>query len=666
MGGGCSTDNGNNYTEWQGHQLTKDYYDFKETKGRYTEAQVPKQWIPVGKGAHGWSSGFLGMKKHCDKTFEILNLYPYELKLENGSLEPITFRYWKPNRQIAIPAARFDVPTEDACDSTKLNCGIPEAKDPRNPNDNTKFMSRYYDSYSNTLDDSDPKSPRYEVVPELSKTASVRYMDPNTKFWNQKGTDRKTWQCEELTVSKHPGSKTESKVKAPTNKLLNSAIPLPFDPNNNKAPITVKDSTMRYRDPNFYVPTAQYKVNSGLLKGVYLPAGIARDDVDKTYTHGIDDMSKSIATITPFTLSDDIFMFTDNVMSHWLDMLLSDDNLTLIIKDARDIILENPQIVMLHAVWDYCNRYKEKDTASASYVELPLGPPMVSVNSSVIPKKYYMPSVEIEKIDSKMPTYNTTSATPVITSIHPKIKDGLVDNPQYYATNFLDETFTELVDNCKLRGVLENSTDAVVATVPSKGFQIFEVIMSNMVGGSSVISADDIDVGIPIMSTNYTNLVYPTTQSSVETADQALLEAKNRIERRYKTYSDSTLTGTGDNRLLPRLVMSFDPLKGGIDAMYQDLEKSTNASRMIIKHNNEAVGQKTIDFEINTLSTSSENVVHFYIPKTDVASANYNAGSSNGNSSTNINGIPVKMIVLDYNATDEYNIPALLMVNDGE
>ena len=650
MGSGCSTDNSNNITEFKGHQLTKDYYNFNAIPQNYSEAQVPQQWIPVGKGADSWSSGFLGLNKHCKKTFKILNVLPYEVSRNaiTNKLEPVTFRYYRPNRQITLNAARFDVPNENACNINDENCGKPQAKDPRNPNDNTMFMSRYYDPYSNLKASDDS---HYKVVPNLSKTANVRYIDPNMKFWNQKGEDRNHWQCEELVVSKNPGREDTGIVKAPTNTLLNSAIPLPFDPSN-KTAITVNDPNMKYRDPNFYVPTAQYKVNSGLLKGVYLPAGLARDDA--SYAHGIAQMSENIATITPFTLSDDIFMFTDNVMSHWLDMLLSEENLQTIIDDARSIIIENPQIVMLHAVWDYCNRYNEKDTSSASYVELPLGPPMVSVNSSVIPKKYYMPSIDIKNIDPKMPTYNTRSATPVITSIYPKIKDGLVDNPDYYATNFLDETFTELVDNCRMRGVLENETDAVVATVPSKGFQIFEVIMNNMVAG------------VPILSTNYINLVYPTTQKSIDTADQVLTEVKNRIERIYKDYNDSYLTGAGDNKILPRLVMSFAPLISGVDSMYQDLKKNTNASRMIIKHNNEAVGQKTIDFELNTLSSGSENRVHFYIPNTDIASANYNAESGSGNSSSNVNGIPVNMIVLGYNATDEYNIPALLMVNDEE
>ena len=628
MGSECSTDSTieglGKSVEFKKHlnsNYTNDLY-------KLSTNETDSEWMPVGMGTREAGRGFLGTKKVCRKDVTLTKVKPY---LTDKNVIVLTYDRWVPNRILSINEAKFDNPSDkpeqDVCDASTKNCG----NDPK-----------YYTQYSNVKS---KVGSTYDTH-LITKTPKTTYIEPTLKVWSRKGTQRglqgetDPYTCFEMTPNdavinskltpKNGGSPVE------VENILGSNIPLPFDPNTKKS-FVVNDSDKANRDQNFYVPTAQYNLQSGLLNGVYLPAGLDRPK-DSNYTNDVAHVANSIATITTFELEDDIFGFNDNVFGNWLNLLLSEENVQAFIDDAREIINSCPELVMLNAVHKYVNKFCENYTQSMTFVEIPIGPPLIQVDSSMIPKKYFMPSVDFKNIDTNMPSYNPSYPSPVIMSISQGTKD-------YEPQNFLDETFTEVVKSCRLEGILHNQSDVIVSTIPSKGYQIFEVISQNQVAG------------LPVMTTGYKDLVYPTTQGGIFKEDTTYINLKNKISINS---SYQMLDGDGTNRVLPRFVMSFSPLQDILTPTYDDLSKEIgggiNVPIMKIEHNED----KTITFEINTLSKDTDNVVYCYVPKVEFSDGDYMPSSTNGNT---IDGISTKMINLSYK-TDGDGIPSLLWVHE--
>ena len=181
--------------------------------------------------------------------------------------------------------------------------------------------------------------------------------------------------------------------------------------------------------------------------------------------------------LVTYSIKNDILYFNDNVFKGWLDLVTSKPALQTIVNDIRKLAFDNPSLVVLCNVFNHTRKFvHEKFTNSTCFVELPLGPPLLSVGSDfMFDNKYIYGCAAKEVIDGKYGKFQEGDFTPLITKY---IVNESVTG--YMKSSYLDIVYHHLYKACTLPELnISNPKErktALCITIPSSGTQIFDLI----------------------------------------------------------------------------------------------------------------------------------------------------------------------------------------------
>lgn len=318
----------------------------------------------------------------------------------------------------------------------------------------------------------------------------------------------------------------------------------------------------------------------------------------------------------------DINYFNTNVFEDWLYLIRTGSALKILLNDIRELIASNKELILLHRVNKTIGPYLRKISRDCSFVDLPFGPPLIHLpNSYVLPFKLYHPNVLIENtIDKNNNKYDTSmTRNTVINTVSADIK-----NNKYKALNYLDNSFTKLIDVSKYFGVFDNSK-ALSIIIPRMGCQLFEATSDTQ----DTTSSDRIISG--------TNMV------SMLPIDITQAKGGEAITVNGKTVPS-------------RIVMCVgQPIDKILGENYDNVTGSNEIHAPIITAKNE---NKNIIVDINTSSTDENNKVFIYASKPARCSGNFLAKCKH--STNSVTKLTNSIIHIEYDGNETKETPVVL------
>lgn len=346
-------------------------------------------------------------------------------------------------------------------------------------------------------------------------------------------------------------------------------------------------------------------------------------------------------TLISYHTIDDLYFFCDNVFQDWLYLIQQPDAMQTILNDIRETIIQNPALIMLNKVNNQIGPVAKKLGKTTSFVDIPFGPPLVTIPTSyVLPKKYYHADYKVDNtIDPDNVTYDLgLNSNNIVNSI---TADDKVST--YRPTNYLDDTFNSLTKLCKIDKKVDKET-VICATIPKRGYQLFEVVSDNIDSGSDY----------RIMQTE--TLVSITTINKAKEEDSTFDENNKQIAEIQANETLSKSLSEAGNVVLPRIIASFSELGTMLGEAYENVLKdkgnSIGVPVMNIEFNN-----GIINIDINTLSDSTDNRVYIYVAKASKTLGSYSAGLQMKKDS---NGIDTKFISIAYDGQETKETPVML------
>ena len=352
-------------------------------------------------------------------------------------------------------------------------------------------------------------------------------------------------------------------------------------------------------------------------------------------------IKKKNKTLVTYHTLDDLYFFCDSVFQDWMYLIQQPDSLSAILNDIRDTVLSNPGLIMLNKVNNQIGPMAKKIGKTTSFVDIPFGPPLVTIpNSYVLPKKYYHADFKVDN------TIDPGNITYIMGNLSNNIVNSTTTDEKastYIPTNYLDDTFASLTKSCKIDKKIDKET-VICATIPKRGYQLFEVVSNNIDSGSDY----------KIMQTEH--LVEVTTINKVTNDDSEYDENNKQLAEIQNSDNLSKSLSEAGKVVLPRIIASFSELGTMLGEAYENVLKdkgnSVGIPTMTISFND-----GLIDIDINTLSDSTDNRIYIYVAKASKTLGSYTAGL---NMKKDENGIDTKFISITYDGQETKETPVML------
>ena len=320
------------------------------------------------------------------------------------------------------------------------------------------------------------------------------------------------------------------------------------------------------------------------------------------------------ASICMYTTLKKLYFFNDITFRYWMNIIKNTNNQQLVLNEIRKYVLENIELVMLNRVNKSFGEYARSFGQSTGFVGIPLGPPLVIIPGSyVVDYKYWFPTFTTDNtIDDSLISYDMTkSCNTVLNSIS-----------CMNSNNYLDSMFRSVINACRnLKGTF--TADSVISIIiPTKGYQLFEVIDKSIVTiapSESLIKTDKI--------TDTTSAFHDFEMSKILIAFRDLSK-----DTKYAT----ALTA------------------------YKFIA-SANIPMLNLTYNND-----NIDMDLNTMSTSLDNKCYIYLSSDSTQEF---VGTLKGNgadeSDKNVDKNKVNNLYfnIQYNGIDSDKTPICLQLN---
>lgn len=317
---------------------------------------------------------------------------------------------------------------------------------------------------------------------------------------------------------------------------------------------------------------------------------------------------RSQEAISMYTTLKKLYVFNDQVFDYWKMILKLQNNQQYILNEIRNVIKDNIQLILMNVINNKFGKYIKTLNQNVSYIGIPIGPPLVVIPSSyVIDYKYYFPSFTINNnIDSNYVKYNSTKSTnTIINSVSCK-----------KTNNYLDVLFNALITTSQQLNVNITEDSYISYIIPSKGYQLFEVIDKSIV---SLLPSDAISG------------IYTFSDS-------------NSIFYDYNT---------------PQLIISMKDLSK--DSKFITALTSykfiTSVSIPLI---NAKIDNDIINININTMNDDSRNKCYIYVSNDKANEIISNLKSSEQKDKNNINNT---LFNISYNGIDSERTPICLQLN---
>lgn len=313
----------------------------------------------------------------------------------------------------------------------------------------------------------------------------------------------------------------------------------------------------------------------------------------------------------------DLYFFSNITFSHWVNVIKQAKNQQLILDELRTYIKEHLELILLNKINIAFGPYIQSLSSDATFINIPIGPPLLTIpNSYVAEYKNYFPTFTINnKIDNSMVKYDMTkSSVNIINSIS--------CNKSNKSKNYLDVSFSNIISLSRYLKSIDKSADYLYFVLPSKGYQLFEVIDKSIV----TIASNDLISGYD--SINNTKSIIHDYNSSKIIVSFVDFSTNDKLKTLLSNYNFMT---------------------------------SVNVPMIEIKQNDEFV-----DLNINTLTNSTENKVYIYVSsdKTqELISRLKGNGIDDKDKNVDKNKINNEMINILYNGIDSNNTPMCLQLH---
>ena len=344
----------------------------------------------------------------------------------------------------------------------------------------------------------------------------------------------------------------------------------------------------------------------------------SQNSTEYTGTFGKSYSKDGEESVCMFETKMDLYFFNENVFRYWLAIIKNANNLQLVLNELRRYLKEHLELVLLNKMNVVMKGSGGGLNANSSFVEMPLGPPLVSIPSSyVIEHKHYFPSFKVNNtVDKNMIKYDRgASSVNVINSITCE-----------ETNNFLDVWFRGVINASRnLTSTIDEGSYAYFI-LPSKGYQLFEVIDKSI--------------------------------STVAGSDGLVCGWGNVMDEHSMLYNFNT----------PKCVVSMKDFSS--DSKLQTLASaykficSVAVPVINVRSRNEAEMEVMID----TLSEDGEkeNLVYIYISSDntqELVSALKGAGADEKDKNADKNNVNNKMINIQYNGVDSNKTPICLQLH---
>lgn len=322
-------------------------------------------------------------------------------------------------------------------------------------------------------------------------------------------------------------------------------------------------------------------------------------------------------TICLYKTNMDLYFFSDITFSHWVNVIKQSKNQQLILDELRTYIKEHLELVLLNKINVVFGPYIQSLSSDATFMDIPIGPPLLTIpNSYVVEYRNYFPSFTVNnKIDDSMIKYDmTNSMVNIINSIS--------CNKSNESKNYLDVSFSNIISLSRHLKYIDKNMDYLYFVLPSKGYQLFEVIDKSIV----TIASNNLISGYDSIN-NTKSIIYDYNSSKI-----------------IVSFVDFS---TDDK--LKTLLTNYNFMT------------SVNVPIIEIKQNGGFV-----DVNINTLTNSTENKVYIYISsdKTqECISSLKGNGVDDKDKNIDKNKINNEMINIGYNGIDSNNTPMCLQLH---
>jgi len=211
-------------------------------------------------------------------------------------------------------------------------------------------------------------------------------------------------------------------------------------------------SRMGYTELPTNFTIKQYEFKSGF--GV-------KSKVDESNVNNIKKDPRMICFYKP---NDDLYYINDNVIGSWIHEISQPKTLAYILSDIRKCISENPDFVLAHIM---SKHYSSQRNVTRSYIDLPFGPPLLTLlNSYATGFKYHHSNYEVQTIQDG------------INVVKPIINEK---------SGYIDLVYSVLNTFCKIQDNTINDETVFSIQIPTKGSQLFDVI-----GESKEYSINDV------------------------------------------------------------------------------------------------------------------------------------------------------------------------------
>ena len=295
-------------------------------------------------------------------------------------------------------------------------------------------------------------------------------------------------------------------------------------------------------------------------------------------------------------------------------MIKNSNNQQLILNELRTYIKEHLELILLNKCNTVFGKYIQSVTGDIGFMNIPFGPPLVTIPGSyVIDKRNYFPNFSINNsIDSSLNKYDKN-----------KTSNNIINSVSCETSNnFLDLWFKSTINSSRrLNNIIDDNT-FVYFVIPSKGYQLFEVIDKSM----------------------------------VSLAPEGLVSGYGNITDTKSALFDFNIPKC----VISRKDFSSDSKLQTLSTAYK-LVSNVSVPLINIKQKND-----NVELYINTLSDDTENSVYIYVSSDssqELISSLKGVGIDEKDKNIDKNNINNRMINIQYNGIDSNKTPICLQLH---
>lgn len=363
--------------------------------------------------------------------------------------------------------------------------------------------------------------------------------------------------------------------------------------------------------------------------------------------------TKQTNAITLYQLLTDVYYFDENTWEYWLNELMKVKSLQQLLNDLRACIKCVPAIIIATRIQQQMKPFVEKYKQSRSFIDLPIGPPMITIPNykAVFPVNKYSASINYKPlVDGENVTYDPKANSNVIANeldmaassdnrsqytnaIKDASKGTASINNTYVKGNFLDDVIQEQLKLCAHDGALNNINDVFEICIPQNGSDITEVTQytCNIVNGDITKRDTQSNASFGIASGTVRRPAILMTRKPI---DDKLLSAYTLITTLH----------------VPTLDIEYATSTGAYTVNFSSLSSDVTTS---ITTEDDKGNLTSVDKTI-----TSDNAIYIYVTKASACNGNYSVDSLTGTNNTD--GCLVTYFTINYNGEELPTVPLVL------